>query len=125
MINDFLKLKKCKRRCVLISALTICLFAIAGCSSSVSPQIEFDRQPYEPIINAEILKIDVVSINNALSSETVLEETINYYRPYIAGEIEILNYNYLTLDLGEANAISRQQLDKIINSKEGFGPTWI
>lgn len=125
MISGFKKFTKCMQKCIWISAFSICVLAIAGCSSSVSSRIEFDHQPYEPIINAETLIIEVISVNNALRSETVIENAIDYYRPYVAGEIKILDCNYVTLDLGEDNAISRQQLNEIINPRENFGPTWI
>lgn len=112
------------KSCLSVS-FTICLIAMAGCVQYALAEIEFDRQPYDPIINAEILTIEVVSINNALSSEAVVEDAISCYRPYVVGEIKVLDCNYVNLNLGEDNAVSRQQLDEIINYRKCFGPTWI
>ncbi len=124
LIEDSKNLKRNERKTVSLLILVICLFA-AGCTSPIPPQIKFDQPPYEPIINAEVLTIEVISINDALRSESVIENAVNYYRPYVTGEIKILDCNHLHLDLGDNNAISRQQLEQMIYSIKTYGPTRI
>lgn len=109
---------------IIKTSWAVSLLAAAGCQSLASKEIKLDHQPYEPIINAQVLTIQPISINGALTSEKVLHKAIAHYKPYVAGEIKILDCDYIDLDLGENNAVSGPQLDKIVNAKD-FGPTRI
>ncbi|MCE5341733.1 MAG: hypothetical protein LLF92_11515 [Planctomycetaceae bacterium] len=87
-------------------------------------KIELDHQLCESVINAKTLTIEVISVNNALTSDKIIKDAINYFKPYITGEIKILDCNNIKLNLGDDNAISRKQIDEIASSKK-HNPTWI
>ena len=78
--------------------------------------------PYEPLVNGKLVTIEVVSVNGQQLPGRALENAIDTFRRYVAGEVRTVEGESVTLKPGPDGQLTRGQLRPLINRRRFRGP---
>ena len=84
-----------------------------------------DYPPFDPIINGKHVTIEVISVNGAKPPEKGLKDAVAAFSRYVAGEVEVLQDEPVTVDLNTSGVLTTRQLDDLLAKTKSSGPSSI
>lgn len=77
---------------------------------------------YEPLVNGKIVALEIISVNGQKAPDKSVERAIKTFSKYVAGEVQVVDGDPVQLNLGEDDALTKQQFESIVNGAKHHGP---
>lgn len=96
---------------------TAILVLASGCASLSTVPADpagVNTPVFAPLTSGEVVIVEVISVNGASAPSTAFEKSMEDYRQLIAGELKVIDGEPVTLDLGEDESLSMEQVEGIL-----------
>lgn len=82
-----------------------------------------DYAPCEPLVNGRLVTIEVIRVNDQEAVGRSLEEAIEGFSKYVAGEVRTVEGERVELDADKDGLLTTSQLKSIIAERRHYGPS--